>query len=129
MTITELYDKQFKFAALFASLINWINLQDGYRCTIGEVERPQVLQDIYVKEKKTEVKVSDHSYNIAGDIRIFKLIGGKWVYLEKTEDYKFAGEHWESMDKDCVWGGRFGDNPATEKIEGWDGNHFQVRRV
>ena len=27
--------------------------------------------------------------------------------------------------RDGRWGGRFGDNPLTEKIEGWDSGHFE----
>ena len=121
-----LFEKQAKFTALFATLINWIDVQEGYRCTIGEVERPQVLQDIYFKQGKSKTKKSAHRYNIAGDLRIFKKVGEEWVYLQKTEDYKFAGEYWEKLDPLCIWGGRFGDDPKTPKIEGWDGGHFQL---
>jgi hypothetical protein len=109
------------FSNYLARLVIWINEQPGYRCEIDEVMRPQVLQDIYIKTGKSKKKVSFHSSGCAGDVRIFK--DGK--YLENTEDYKFAGIYWESLDPFCVWGGRFGDNPATAKIEGWDGGHFQ----
>lgn len=109
------------FSNYFSHLVLWINEQPGYRCEIDEVMRPQVLQDIYIKTGKSKKKVSVHSSGKAGDLRIFK--NDKW--LDKTEDYEFAGLYWESLDPLCVWGGRFGDNPATAKIEGWDGGHFQ----
>jgi hypothetical protein len=121
----ELLERQFKFTALLAIQINWINSQEGYRCIVGEVDRPQVLQDIYLEQKKTKVKISTHTYDIAADIKIYKLVNEKWIYLESSEDYKFAGEHWESLDPGCIWGGRFGDDPNTPQVEGWDGNHFQ----
>lgn len=122
----RLDEKQWIFAKYFANLIEWINSQEEYRCTIGEVERPQILQDIYYKKKKSSKLVSYHTYNLAGDLRIFKKqTDGSWKYLDKTPDYEFAGKYWESLDPKCVWGGRFGDNPATQQVEGWDGNHFQ----
>lgn len=121
----KLSEKQAIFARYFAMLIQHINSQPGYRCAIGEVERPSELQELYLKLKKTKAKDSFHEINCAGDLRIFKLIDGVWVYLEKTQDYLFAGLYWESLDPLNVWGGRFGDKPETEAIEGWDGNHFQ----
>ena len=119
--MATLSDKQKIFAKYFAMLIQFVNAQEGYSCTIGEVERPQVLQDIYVQTGKSKTKTSYHSTNCAGDLRIYR----KGVFLTATIDYLFAGKYWESLDKECIWGGRFGDNPATPEIEGWDGNHFQ----
>lgn len=121
-----LEEMQSIFTDYFSELIRWINSQPGYRCTIGEVERTQITQDFYFKTGKTKVKLSEHQFNLAGDLRIFKLVDGKWTLLTKTEDYKFAGLYWESMERGkTIWGGRFGDNPNTEEVEGWDGNHFQ----
>ena len=121
MVTLKLIDKQKLFAKYFAQLIVWVNFQPGYSCTIGEVERPQILQDIYVKTGKSKTGRSYHSTNCAGDLRIF--FNG--VFQTQTPQYLFAGKYWESLDKDCIWGGRFGDDPNTEEIEGWDGNHFQ----
>jgi hypothetical protein len=118
-------DKQAIFSGYLARLITFINSVNGYRCIVGEVERPHVLQEIYIKSGASKKKVSFHEYRLAADLKIYKLIDGKWTYLDKTTDYLFAGLFWESLDPECVWGGRFGDNPATAAIEGWDGGHFQ----
>ena len=119
--MATLSEKQRAFAKYFAQLIQWVNAQPGYSCTIGEVERPQVLQDVYVKTGKSKTSKSYHSTNCAGDLRIF--LNG--IFLTQSQEYLFAGKYWESLDTECIWGGRFGDNPATPEIEGWDGNHFQ----
>lgn len=39
------------------------------------------------------------------------------------EKYRALGEFWESIGG--RWGGRFGDNPTTPQIEGWDAGHFE----
>ena len=43
------------------------------------------------------------------------------------EKYKSLGEYWENLGG--RWGGRFGDNLATEKIEGWDSGHFEYHGI
>jgi len=52
-----------------------------------------------------------HKLRLAEDL-ILDLNG---VWLQKTEDYKVAGEIWESLHELCRWGGRFKD-----------GNHFSL---
>ena len=53
---------------------------------------------------------SYHYEHLALDLPLFDADG---VYLTETEDYRFLGEYWESLDPECTWGGRFDD-----------GNHF-----
>jgi hypothetical protein len=112
MTLGE---KQQKFTAMIATHIQWINSQLVYSCKLLEVSRPQILQDIYIKTGKSKTKNSAHLYDLAADIAIFK----DKKYLEQTTDYKFAGDHWKSLDTENIWGGDFG----------WDGNHFQYTKV
>lgn len=64
-------------------------------------------------------KSSKHGRRLAIDINLFR----DGVYLKNGEDYRELGEYWESLG--MIWGGRFGDDPATPKIEGWDANHFE----
>ena len=72
------------------------------------------MAEIYAKQGKG-VRDSMHLISLAIDLFLFK----DGDYLTKTEQYKEAGELWESYstkDYDCVWGGRFND-----------GNHFSFR--
>lgn len=129
-----LAEKQIEFTEMIAELILWINSHtDGYKCVLGEVERTKYQQEWNVANGKSKTKNSAHLYNLAADLRIFKNIKTndhyELVYLTQTPQYKFAGEHWESMNEMNIWGGRFGDNPNTPQIEGWDGNHFQFTNI
>ena len=63
-------------------------------------------------EHCNHMKGSLHYSGLAKDILLFSQDN---IYLTKTEDYKECGEYWESIHKDCCWGGRFND-----------GNHFSV---
>jgi hypothetical protein len=110
-----LLEKQQKFTAMLAILIQWINGNEGYSCKVLEVSRPQVLQDIYLKTGKTKTKNSAHLYDLAGDIGISK----DGIFLTESTDYKFAGDYWKTLDPENIWGGDWG----------WDGNHFQYTQV
>ena len=123
--MNDLEKRQFQFAMYLANLLIFINAKPDYRAAVGEVERPHVLQEIYLRTGASKKKVSFHEFRLAADLKIYKWDGSRWVYLNKTPDYLFAGEYWESLDSENIWGGRFGDNPATAAIEGWDGGHFQ----
>ncbi len=66
---------------------------------------------------------ADHGIGIPNSLHILRLAAdiNLWkdgVWLQKTSEYTFAGEYWESLstpDLQCCWGGRFGD-----------GNHFSI---
>lgn len=111
-------DRQFMFSRMLARLLVFLE-QRGYDVSTGEAKRPQEMQEIYFRQGKTKTLKSMHSRGLAIDLSLFKA--GK--YLSNTEDYREAGEYWESLGG--RWGGRFGDDPKTEEIEGWDGNHFE----
>lgn len=101
-----LLQKQQLFPVLLAKLFDYIYSQ-GYCCTLGEAHRPPETAKIYA-ERGLGIANSLHTIRLAIDINLF--IGKK--YLTKTEDYKFAGEFWESLstqDYECIWGGSFGD--------------------
>jgi len=114
-------DKQIEFSMLVGHFLSWIYLNQSWGVVLGEVYRPQFVQEKYFEEGKTKTKNSYHTKSLAIDLTLF--IDG--VYKDRTEDYRPLGEYWESLDPKCVWGGRFGDNPNTPEIEGWDGGHFQ----
>lgn len=52
-----------------------------------------------------------HYEGLAQDVDLTK----DGFYLAETNDHRQFGEYWESLDKDCLWGGRWGD-----------GNHYSV---
>lgn len=87
----------------------WLEYQ-GYQVTLGECYRPDFVAEIYAKQGKG-IKNSLHTLRLAIDLNLFK--DGK--FLTSVEDYKEAGEHWESMAG--AWGGRF--TPP-------DANHFSL---
>ncbi len=93
----ELKNHRLKFTQGIAKLIFFIYDQ-GHSCLIGPDGLPHM-------------KNSLHYDGLACDLTIYK--DGK--YLDKTEDYKFAGDYWKSLDPDFRWGGDF-KQP--------DGNHF-----
>lgn len=94
--------KQEYFSKMLAKFITW--LYDN-SCTVrmGEVWRPQEMQDLYLKTGKTRAKYSKHQDKVAADLYIFK--DGK--LLQTKEELKFAAEYWKSLDADNRWGGEF----------------------
>jgi hypothetical protein len=93
----------------------------GYELIGGELQRTLEQHTLNLAKGTSKAKLSFHLDSLAQDYSAFK----NGVYLRKTADYEELGLLWESLDPECVWGGRFGDNPATSEIEGWDGGHFQ----
>jgi len=108
----NLIEKQKKFSALLCKLVLELNAR-GYEVTMGECWRPPETAKLYAMQGKGVVS-SLHTLRLAADLCLFK--NGK--YLVRTEEYKEAGEIWESYsgeDYSCHWGGRF-----------HDGNHFSI---
>ena len=96
----------------------WIDLllfqfidQQGYKFTYGEAMRSPEQAELYAKEGKG-IADSLHCKRLAIDINLFK----DNVYLDKTEDYEFAGKYWDSLSPVNRWGGVF---------KRADGNHFE----
>lgn len=96
-------EKQELFSELIAKHIIWLYGQ-GYKVRCG---------DFFAKPRSPlEHKVnSQHYQKCAADLNLFR--DGKW--LDKTEDHKVSGEHWESLHPLCRWGGRYND-----------GNHYEL---
>ena len=110
--------KQWMFSRMLARLLVFLE-QKGYDVVIGEVKRTKEMQEIYVKDGRSKTMNSLHLRCLAADLTLFK----DGVWLKDPNDYKEMGEYWESLGG--RWGGRFGDNPDTEEIEGWDSNHVE----
>lgn len=95
--MSELLDKRLLFTRLLPRLIDKM-IAEGYQPAHG-------------KDGLKHMAGSLHYEGLAIDIDLYK--DGKW--LTKTEDHKQFGEFWESLDRDCRWGGKFRD-----------GNHYSV---
>lgn len=112
----ELLTKQIVFTRGLVRLVGWIGIQPGYAVVIKEVYRPPAMAKIYASMGKG-IEKSLHVDSLAADLAIFKLDGGSAIYLTSSEDYKFAGEYWKSLNPLFRWGGDF-SKP--------DGNHFSL---
>lgn len=103
----NLSEKQRKFSILMARLLLELDAR-GYEITMGECWRPPEMAKIYAADGRG-VASSLHCIRLGVDLNLFK--DGR--YLVKNEEYKEAGEIWESYSTDeytCSWGGSFGDS-------------------
>ena len=105
-----LRQKQSRFVRLVAQLIEYA-YANGYELTFGEAWRTPEQAKLNASAGRG-ISNSLHLDRLAVDFNLFK--DGK--FLSKTEDHKFLGEYWESLDKDTTWGGRFND-----------GNHYSIK--
>jgi hypothetical protein len=105
--MSRLLELQMEHAQRIGEFIGRLDML-GYKITLGEAYRTKEQAAIYAKKKIGSLN-SLHCDRLATDLNLFK--SGK--YLTKTEEYKEAGELWESMGGS--WGGRFSD-----------GNHFST---
>ena len=119
MTIRE---KQTKFAGMIGRLV-MKSIDLGTPFFILEMYRSLETQKGYVARGVSKTLNSKHLDGLAIDIAFLLDVhdDGKLNYI--PEQYKPLGEFWESIGG--RWGGRFGDDLTTEKIEGWDSGHFE----
>jgi len=92
---------------------------------ILEWMRSSEQQKINVARGVSKTMKSKHLEGLAIDIVFLEDMQDDNKLNYSADKYKILGEYWESLDENNVWGGRFGDNPLTDKIEGWDAGHFQ----
>ena len=133
MTLGE---QQELFAELFSKLVLYI-ISLGYTVRLGEVERTQYQADYYAahcavckKHRDDHKKVVTHAFKaigivnslhtkcLAGDLKVFKQVDGKKIYLTLSEDYKIFGDWWKLQHPLCRWGGDIESRP--------DGCHFSL---
>lgn len=113
MSKRSLRETQSIFAKNFAKLILYA-YDLGYEVTLGEVLRPDEMQEIYFKKGLSKVKTAGpHGQKRAGDINLF--IDGK--YRTDREAYKLLAEYWKKLNPDNVAGYDWG----------WDANHFEMK--
>lgn len=104
--MSELRDKRVKFSNMLSILVLWANTLMGVEVALGRDYDEAT-------EKYRHMPGSLHYLGLANDLALY--ING--VYMEDTDAYKFLGDFWKSLDKDCCWGGDFKKK---------DGNHFSM---
>jgi len=109
------------FARDFTKLQVFI-LAQGYEFTYGDLYRDPRVHGQQGEKGSYSASKSAHKQKCAGDLNFF--LNGK--YLTDTEDYKFAGDYWKSLDPMNKWGGDFGATTNRPNL-GADGNHFSRR--
>lgn len=90
---------------------------------ILELYRDMATQKAYVARGVSKTLNSKHLSGLAVDIAFLEDIQDDGKINFAKEKYRSLGEFWESLGG--RWGGRFGDDPDTKKIEGWDCLHFE----
>jgi len=101
-------DHQWNFLQDIARLIEFAGKHKCYKLTGGQLERPQILQDIYVKQGKSWTSDSDHLRKLAIDFNIFidgDYIGNIKIYTLHKDKIDLLGYFWESLSPYNYWGG------------------------
>lgn len=109
-----LRDRQVVFSRDLAKLINKA-FEMGYEVTMGECLRPIEMQQLYIKQGKSQTMNSNHLKKLAVDLNLF--IDGKLCTLQQI---KPLGDWWESLDSKHKWGGNWKtlqDSPHFELLE------------
>ena len=104
---------QEKFTQDLAKLLIYL-IENNYTIRMGEVERTQSQQEIYIKQGKSKTANSMHLKRCAADLHIFK--NGEW--LQSKQQLQGIGDYWESLDVSNRWGGNFKsfiDTPHFER--------------
>lgn len=110
--MSTLLSQQFEFSRSLSKLLAFLHSR-GYECSIGEVFRPQEMQNLYFKRGYTKVLYSRHQEKKAVDLAIFK----NGVELTRKEEFKEIAEYWVSINPRNV-AGYFWD---------WDLGHFEMK--
>jgi peptidoglycan L-alanyl-D-glutamate endopeptidase CwlK len=86
--------------------------------------RDEARQRILVARKASKTMNSKHLTGLAVDFCFLADIEDDGTINWIPDKYKSLGEYAESIG--LKWGGRFGDDPATKTIEGWDAGHLEL---
>ena len=122
MTLRE---KQAEFLVMVSKLISFAEVCLHKKLFVLEWYRTRETQESYVRRGVSKTMNSKHLKGLAVDLAFLDDVLDDKILNYTPEHYKPLGEYWEKLGG--RWGGRFGDNPATEKIEGWDSGHFEYK--
>lgn len=113
-----LRQKQSHFARLLAQLIAWIFAR-GWEVTLADGGLT-LLRKVQTSDGRTlraidreHMDGSLHYSRLAQDLNLF--VDGQFITDGSHDVWVQIGAHWEAMDPDCRWGGRFKDS-----------NHFSL---
>ena len=124
LIVMTLRQRQTKFWLMIAQLIfKGHILQTPF--FISEWGRSLAQQKLNVAKKLSKTMKSKHLDGLAVDIIFLSDVDDDGVVNFSPDKYRELGEYWESIGGE--WGGRYGDDPDTKKIEGWDSGHFQEK--
>lgn len=104
----ELRDRQVLLTRCLSRFLQYAESQ-GYEVTLGEayVANPRKTRTGYVVEDGVHMPRSLHYDRLAIDLNLF--VAGEYITDGSHPAWTQLGEHWESLDDLCRWGGRFGD--------------------
>jgi len=122
MTLRE---KQCEFWNMVAKLILYAKEFLGASITIIEWLRTIDTQRVLVARGASKTMNSKHLKGLAVDVVFIEDLTDDGELNYEIDKYVNLGLFWESIGG--TWGGRFGDDPNTEKIDGWDAMHFQYK--
>lgn len=123
MTLRE---KQARFTSMLGILLRRAS-ELGTPVFILELYRSAETQKIYFTRGASKTLDSKHLDGLAVDLVFLRDVQDDGKVNYKAEKYRDLGELWESLGG--RWGGRFGDDPNTPLIEGWDSGHFEYGDV
>ncbi len=109
----SLVNEQFEFLKDVCKLIDFA-ISKGFVITGGELQRPEAMQVIYVKEGKSKTMASYHLKKTAIDLNFF--LNGELTYDKAV--LAPVGAYWESLNPKNRWGGNFKtlvDTPHFER--------------
>jgi len=114
----SLSDRQHKFGKLFSKLLKFLE-RSSIKYTIGEVYRPQHMQDWYYEHGYSQTQISQHLKKLAVDMNIFLMVQGHRTPQLRydKESLQHIGDYWEGLDPDCRWGGNFESFLDTSHFE------------
>ena len=112
--------KQARFARLISQHIAWIFAR-GYEVTLAD-GGVTLLRKVQTTDGRIQRAIdrehmdgSLHYARLAQDLNLF--MNGEWITDGSHPAWLEIGLHWEGMDPECRWGGRF-EKP--------DANHFSL---
>ena len=121
MTLRE---RQSRFWVMVARLIARAE-GSGTPIVVLEWTRSKEVQAQMVAKGFSTTMSSKHLLGLAIDICFLDDLRDDSIINYSPEKYRLLGEFWERLGG--RWGGRFGDDLATPRIEGWDCGHFEWR--
>jgi hypothetical protein len=137
-----LFEKQILFTKLLSNLLQFATTNNTYLVKIGEILRAPIQYEVnamsidgrkeladFIKEewpllsdaiyntKGRGIRRTLHRSGLAVDLMLFTKDAAvnTITYCSSTQDYKWLGDYWVTLDPLCRWGGEFGD-----------GGHFSI---